>query len=116
MGCISPDATKRSVSGSAAMNVGELRASGCRQGAGASPLFPPVQAPQDVELAIADLTETVHQSPECFGLARSRWSLEGLRQAVPWLAPLSLPGIWHVLDPRQAQRGQPRHGLSQPLE
>lgn len=54
--------------------------------------------PQDVELAIAELTETVHQSPECFGLARSRWCLDGLRQTVPWLAPLSLPGVWHLLD------------------
>jgi transposase len=39
----------------------------------------------------------VHQSPECFGLLRSRWSLDGLRQAVPWLSSLSLPGVWQVL-------------------
>jgi hypothetical protein len=56
-----------------------------------------VQAPQELELAVADLTETVHQSPACFGLARSRWSRDGLRQAVPWLAPLSLPGVWQLL-------------------
>ena len=70
----------------------------CRQDAGASPLFPPVQAPQDLELAVADLTETVHQSPECFGLSRSRWWLEGLRQTVPWLSSLSLPGVCQLLD------------------
>lgn len=39
----------------------------------------------------------MQQSPECFGLARSRWSLDGLRLAVPWLGPLSLPGVWQLL-------------------
>src|SRR6266581_2731770 len=98
MGCSSPGATKPSVSGSAAMSVGESRVCRCRQDAGASPLFPPVEAPQDLELALADLTETVHQSPECFGLSRSRWWLDGLRQAVPWLAEVSVPGLWQLLD------------------
>jgi hypothetical protein len=32
-----------------------------------------------------------------FGLARSRWWLEGLRQVVPWLADHSLGGIHGVL-------------------
>lgn len=54
--------------------------------------------PQDVDLAIAELSETTHQSPECFGLPRSRWSLDGRRHAVCWLAPLSLPGVWGVLE------------------
>src|SRR5436309_16128851 len=98
MGCSSPGATKPSVSGSAAMSVGESRVCRYRQDAGASPLFPPVQAPQDLELAVADLTETVHQSPECLGLSRSRWWLEGLQQTVPWLSSLSLPGICQLLD------------------
>jgi hypothetical protein len=57
-----------------------------------------VQAPCEVDVAIADLTETLHQSPEQFGLARSRWWLAGIRQAVPWLATVSLPGISQVLD------------------
>jgi transposase len=42
--------------------------------------------------------ETLHQSPECFGSARSRWSLPLVRQAVPWMAALSLPGLWQILD------------------
>lgn len=57
-----------------------------------------MQAPCEVDVAIADLTETLHQSPEQFGLARSRWWLAGIRQAVPWLATVSLPGISQVLD------------------
>jgi len=56
-----------------------------------------VRAPTEVDLAIADLTETLHQAPECFGIARSRWTLDGLRLAVPWLEPLSLPGVWQLL-------------------
>jgi transposase len=57
-----------------------------------------MQAPQELEVAVAELTETVHQSPECFGLSRSRWWLDGIRQAVPWLASVSLPGIWQLLE------------------
>ena len=49
-------------------------------------------------MAIAQLTETLHQSPENFGLARSRWWLEGIGQAVPWLKDLSVPGIWSLLS------------------
>jgi transposase len=51
-----------------------------------------------VELAMADLTETLHQSPESCGLLRSRWWLDGIRQAVPWLTSVSLPGIWKLLE------------------
>lgn len=47
---------------------------------------------------MADVTETLHQSPENFGLLRSRWWLAGIRQAVPWLNSLSLPGIWKLLE------------------
>ena len=57
-----------------------------------------MHAPQDGELAIADVTETLHQSPESFGLLRSRWWLDGIRQAVPWLTSVSLPGIWKLLE------------------
>ena len=76
------------------MNVGESRVCRCRQDAGASPLFPPVDAPQDLELAVADLSETVHQSPECFGLSRSRWWL-GFAAASGALAGPFEPA-WHL--------------------
>jgi hypothetical protein len=51
-----------------------------------------------VEVALADLTETLHQSPQSFGLVRSRCWLDGIRQAVPWLTSVSLPGIWKLLE------------------
>jgi len=47
---------------------------------------------------VAQVQETLHQAPECFDLSRSRWWLDGVRQAVPWLKPLSLPGVWKVLE------------------
>lgn len=39
----------------------------------------------------------MQQSPAHCGLARSRWWLAGLQQALTWLAPLSLSGIWVLL-------------------
>ena len=32
-----------------------------------------------------------------FGQDRSRWWLDGLRHSIPWLASLSLSGVWQVL-------------------
>jgi hypothetical protein len=57
-----------------------------------------VQAPCEREVAVYQVQETLHQSPECFGLSDSRWSLDGLRKAVPWMTPLSLPGVWQRLS------------------
>jgi transposase len=86
------------MSGDAAIWLKGWRDYGSTQDAGASPLFPPVHAPTEVDVALAQLTETLHQSPENFGLARSRWWLAGIGQAVPWLKEVSVPGIWQVLD------------------
>lgn len=66
---------------------------GYKRDAGASPLFPPAE----IEQALYDLQETLHQAPESFDLKRSRWWLDGIRQAVPWLKAMSLPGIWKLL-------------------
>lgn len=44
------------------------------------------------------MREIVHRSPRLYGLKRSRWWLEGLRQTVSWLAPLTLPGVYGVLQ------------------
>ena len=45
----------------------------------------------------ADLQERLHHCPQLCGLSRSRWWLAGLRQVVPWLRPLSLPGVCQLL-------------------
>jgi DDE superfamily endonuclease len=39
----------------------------------------------------------VQRTPRLFGLVRSRWWLDGLRQAVDWLRPLSCSGVWRLL-------------------
>ena len=67
----------------------------CRVDAGASPLFSP--AHQDLEVAAGDLQEVVHHHPQLHGLSRSRWRLTDLRQVIPWMAKLSLPGICRLL-------------------
>lgn len=46
----------------------------------------------------AELQDVVGQRPAHFGLARSRWWLAGVRQAVPWLAPCCLATVWQTLD------------------
>jgi DDE superfamily endonuclease len=43
------------------------------------------------------LLDVVHHPPLASELPRSRWWLDGLRQAIPWLAPLSLSGVWRLL-------------------
>lgn len=49
-------------------------------------------------MAAAQLAETLHQSPELFGLSRSRWWLDGITQAVPFLAGMSPAGVRKVLQ------------------
>lgn len=43
------------------------------------------------------MQEILHHSPLLYGLLRSNWHLESVRQVVPWLAPMSLPGICKLL-------------------
>lgn len=52
---------------------------------------------QDLEVAAGDLQEVLHHHPQLYGLARSRWRLPDLRQVIPWMAKLSLPGICRIL-------------------
>lgn len=66
-----------------------------RPGRGRKPAYSP-QHP-DAASAGAELEEVIHHSPRTYGLPASRWTLEGLRKVVPWLANLSLPGIYKVL-------------------
>lgn len=43
------------------------------------------------------LTELLHRSPREAGLKRSRWWLDGIRQAVVGLGEYTLAGIWMML-------------------
>lgn len=63
---------------------------------GARPLFPP-QHP-DAPTAKTALRHLLTRDPRTFGFARSRWTLELIGQACPWLSAHSPSGIWRVLD------------------
>ena len=58
----------------------------------------------------------VHQPPEAFGLARTRWRLVDLRAcpALPWLASASLSGIWGLLRRLGVVTKRGRLGLRSP--
>jgi transposase len=61
--------------------------------AGASPLF----SPRDQDEVKDDVQELLYRSPHLCGLNCSRCSQERLRQTVPWMRRLSLPGISKLL-------------------
>jgi hypothetical protein len=42
--------------------------------------------------------ETLHLSPRLLGLPRTRWWLDGVRQAISWLAPCCLTTVWQTLN------------------
>jgi len=63
-------------------------------GRGRKPAFSPQHT--DPESAAAELQEIVHRSPRLYGLNRSRWWLDGLRQQVSWLQGRSLPGVYQI--------------------
>jgi transposase len=62
----------------------------------ASRLFPPLHNSE--QKAQEELLHLVGRAPEQAGQAGSRWKLETIRAACPWLEPLTLSGVWHVLD------------------
>jgi len=42
--------------------------------------------------------DVVRRDPRQFGLARTRWTLAAVGEAIDWLASRDPSGIWHVLD------------------
>ncbi|HZC77395.1 MAG TPA: hypothetical protein VE258_06570 [Ktedonobacterales bacterium] len=69
----------------------------CRRDAGASPLFLPPHAAAAAAAARAALVEVLYRAPRLFGRVRSRWWLDGLRQAVDWRRPRARAGVWRLL-------------------
>ena len=43
------------------------------------------------------MQDLVGQRPECFGLPRTRWWLDGIRHALDWLQPHCLATVWNTL-------------------
>jgi transposase len=44
-----------------------------------------------------EVEQYVRQSPRNFGVARTRWTLQGLAEKVPCLAGLGPSAVWHAL-------------------
>jgi transposase len=63
---------------------------------GASPLFPPQH--KTAEEAREELQHLVNRAPDQFNQSGTRWKLETVRAACAWLNPLTISGVWQVLD------------------
>jgi hypothetical protein len=61
--------------------------------------------------------EILHHSPLLYDVLRSTWHLPSVRQVVPWLAKLSLPGVCKLLKRLQVcyRRGQAHVHSPDPL-
>ena len=60
------------------------------------------------------MLEQLHQAPENFGFARSRWTLALLEKASSSLQALSLSGVWRRLKRWQIKRKRGRQHLTSP--
>lgn len=60
------------------------------------------------------MLEQIHQTPENFGLPRSRWTLEVLKTAISSLQALSRSGIWRRLRKWKIRRKRGRQHLTSP--
>lgn len=56
----------------------------------------------------------MRRSPGAFGIARSRWRLEDLRDALPWLSAYSLSGVGRALSRLGVGRKRGRFSLRSP--
>jgi hypothetical protein len=56
----------------------------------------------------------VHRPPRSFDLGRSRWWLDGLRQAVTWLRSLASSGVWRRLRRLGLQDKRGRRSVPSP--
>ncbi|HZT35223.1 MAG TPA: helix-turn-helix domain-containing protein, partial [Nitrososphaera sp.] len=63
-----------------------------RTGRGRKPVFPP-RLGVEHDLAVAHVQSVLNRSPLLYGQSRSRWSLAALKEAIDWMASLSLSGV-----------------------
>ncbi len=83
----------RSAIGPIAFKSSGLRVYASIPDGGASPVF----FPRSQEQAKREMDQVVHQTPRDYGIDRTRWRLEDLRQALDWLEHYSLPGMSQLL-------------------
>jgi transposase len=53
---------------------------------------------ESVETAAPEVQGVLYRSPQLYGLARSRWDLQGIRQTIAWLRDRSIPGVHRILN------------------
>lgn len=49
------------------------------------------------EMAKAEIEQLLHDSPRSYGIARSRWRLQDIRQVIAWLQDCTLAGVHQIL-------------------
>ena len=79
------------------MSTTGWRDCGCGRDAGASPHFSPHRAAAAAAQVQAVLRVAPRQADPAPQPPRSRWWLDGVRQAVDWLRDRTLSGVWRVL-------------------
>lgn len=65
-----------------------------KPGRGRKPAF----APKSKEDAEEELQNTVGMSPDTISEHTTRWTLQQIKVAVPWLTDISVPGVYHILS------------------
>lgn len=58
---------------------------------------PPAYAPHTREAAKEEIEQVLHCSPRRFGIQRSRWRLQDIRQVISWLRECTLSGVGQIL-------------------
>jgi len=64
-----------------------------KPGQGRKPAF----FPRKEEEARQEIEELLHRSPREYGIEQTRWRLQDVRQALPWLNGYSIAGVYKVL-------------------
>lgn len=76
----------------------------------------PAYAPKSEEEAEAELQNTLSMSPKTISEHATRWTLQLIREAVPWLDKISLPGVHRILSQRSISYKRGRTYIHSPDE
>lgn len=53
--------------------------------------------PDSPEMAKDEIERVIHSSPRRYGISRSRWRLQDIRQVIAWLQECTIPGVYQIL-------------------
>jgi hypothetical protein len=69
---------------------------------------------ESARMAKVQIEQVVHCSPRRYGIARSRWRLQDLRQVVPWLKDCTLSGVHQILKRLKISLKKPTPHVNSP--